>query len=393
MTTKRSPLAHRYGYIEGYYGRLLTWDQRDFLIDHLHRERLNTYVYAPKEDPYHRRLWKRPYPQAWRRAMKRFIRKARGAGIAVVPCLAPGLSFDYRSRADYNRLLGKLSMFLDMGVSTVGLLMDDISEALPTNCIGHYVSLGEAHGELLRRIDRDISRRSPGARLWFCPTVYTDEFARTPVHQCDYLRHLSDTIPQSTAVFWTGTHVVSPTLSAASVRPITKLFGANCILWDNYFANDYCPSRLFAGPYRGRSRALHTMTRGILLNPTGLPRTDAFVLSLLAGFMRDETPAGAWHNAAALHGVPGQFASVKNLFSPFWRPSESFFTRPNLNRAARALHFLSFDWKSPLQIEWFPFVHQTEFDLSLATGDAGARSRAWVEKRYPPLQAYALNRS
>jgi hyaluronoglucosaminidase len=53
------------GYIEGYFGRTLTWPQRRGIIDQLARLGMNRYLYAPKEDPYHRVRWKESYPAEW----------------------------------------------------------------------------------------------------------------------------------------------------------------------------------------------------------------------------------------------------------------------------------------------------------------------------------------
>ena len=57
----RPAMAHR-GAIEGFYGSPWTTEER---LDHLAfagRFKLNTYVYAPKDDPYHRDRWREPYP-------------------------------------------------------------------------------------------------------------------------------------------------------------------------------------------------------------------------------------------------------------------------------------------------------------------------------------------
>ena len=48
------------GYIEGYYGKLLSWDERLEIIGHLSQNNLNTYFYCPKEDPYHSQSGKNP---------------------------------------------------------------------------------------------------------------------------------------------------------------------------------------------------------------------------------------------------------------------------------------------------------------------------------------------
>ena len=55
--------AMRYrGSIEGFYGT--PWSHADRLdqLDYLGAHKMNTYEYAPKDDPYHRERWRDPYP-------------------------------------------------------------------------------------------------------------------------------------------------------------------------------------------------------------------------------------------------------------------------------------------------------------------------------------------
>src|SRR5690606_2014053 len=49
------------GIIEGFYGT--PWPQRNRLdmLEFIARRKMNTYFYAPKDDPYHRRKWAKPY--------------------------------------------------------------------------------------------------------------------------------------------------------------------------------------------------------------------------------------------------------------------------------------------------------------------------------------------
>ena len=53
-------------------------------------------------------------------------------------------------------------------------------------------------------------------------------------------------------ILWTGDEVVSKTISVRSLKDLKKLFNNPIIIWDNLYANDYCPSRFFIGPYEGR---------------------------------------------------------------------------------------------------------------------------------------------
>ena len=49
------------GYIEGYYGKILSWDQRSRILDTLNKNNMNSYFYCPKEDIHHRHNWRLDY--------------------------------------------------------------------------------------------------------------------------------------------------------------------------------------------------------------------------------------------------------------------------------------------------------------------------------------------
>ena len=46
-------LQNIFGYIEGYYGKLLTWEYRFKIVEELKNNNFNTYFYCPKEDLNH----------------------------------------------------------------------------------------------------------------------------------------------------------------------------------------------------------------------------------------------------------------------------------------------------------------------------------------------------
>ncbi len=66
------------GYAEGYYGRLLNWDERLAVLDKLAEVGHNTYYYAPKEDARHRWQWRTPYDSDWRHSFALFCQQLAG---------------------------------------------------------------------------------------------------------------------------------------------------------------------------------------------------------------------------------------------------------------------------------------------------------------------------
>ena len=87
-TAAITPAIHR-GYIEGYYGRLLSWQDRSFLLAHLSALPCDAYLYAPKEDIYHRRQWRTPYDADFIAHFSAFTAEARQADIRVLAGIAP----------------------------------------------------------------------------------------------------------------------------------------------------------------------------------------------------------------------------------------------------------------------------------------------------------------
>ena len=392
-----------WGYIEGYYGRLFGWEERESLIDHMSASAgprsassVTAYLYAPKEDALHRRDWRKRYPSAWRARFSALVAHGRRRGVEVIPGMAPGLSFDYLSARDYRSLLGKLRDFQAMGCRTLALLMDDIPAALPPDCRGSFANLGEAHALLLGQLLADLRSTGPGIRFWFCPTIYTDQFATDgkggagPAEQDPYLRDLAALMPRDITLMWTGKRIIAERLDS-SLAPVAKMFGGNVVLWDNLYANDYCPNKVFLGPYAGRTPEVWKMTRGALLNPTGLPATDRLLLDLLAAFRRGEKAGPAWKAALARYGLPREFLVVAPfLASPFFRPGPADLAPRRVAALRKALKYLIWDWKGTLHQEWYPYLFMLDADLKAS--EDGEKDAEWVRKRYSPLVARLLLR-
>ena len=69
---KKEHIKNITGYIEGYYGKLLSWENREFIIKSLFKNNMNTFFYAPKEDINHRLCWRKKYSKNWRLNFRKF---------------------------------------------------------------------------------------------------------------------------------------------------------------------------------------------------------------------------------------------------------------------------------------------------------------------------------
>ncbi|MBF0432468.1 MAG: beta-N-acetylglucosaminidase domain-containing protein [Fibrobacteria bacterium] len=373
------------GYIEGYYGNTLNWQHRFDMLRHLHHLGLNTYVYAPKEDLLHRMNWRKPYSADWLKTFRNLVSEGKKQHVNVVYSIAPGLSYDYSSKKDYRTLLAKIKQLLSTGITTVALLMDDIDDKLPSKLQTSFSSLGDAHARLLQQLSAELCFTRNQTALWFCPTIYTDAFTPDKASATDYMQDLANGTPENIPLFWTGPDVVAKDLSKVNIRHISTLFKGGIIIWDNYFANDYCPDNLFLGPFKGRSANLLKDLCGYCINPTGYYETDKMYLELMTGYLKGQAPKKTWTRITSKHNLPKEFFNIAGfLNSPFSSFSVKTLSSRKIQTHIKNLHHLLFTWKSPFQIEWYPFLHRLYRDLNYISKKPTIPAEKLV-KKYPPL--------
>lgn len=355
------------GYLEGYYGRLLTWQDRRRLIDQLVVLQFNTYFYAPKEDTCHRLHWREAYSTQWREEFAGFCEYAQQQGIKIVAGVAPGLDFNFAHltphQSDFHLLLTKSRQLLDDGATQLALLLDDIDEDFFQRR-GTFSDEGTAHAELANQL-----ADATGQSLWVVPRIYADDLADEAP---DYLPRLDALLqPQHTLVYC-GSHTVAPALHSEADGPQGQLIHS-LVFWDNLYANDYCPRRLFVGAWIERQRSLD-----ILLNPVGMVETDLLLLSIMAASddidhnLNEEDKVDrlhqVWRCALQRAGVPDAFFEIAQFFMHPPRP-DNLQAQPQEYATSvqmEALEFLLWKWKSPLSREWYPFLMSLKHDLLLA---------------------------
>jgi hypothetical protein len=278
---------------------------------------------------------------------------------------------------------------VEAGITTICLLMDDIPVKLPDSCKKSFKSLGAAHGELLTSLRSDLNTDGNHVDLWFCPSVYTDQFIKDDDESPLYLINLAAAMPRDTMILWTGPRIVPPSITTASLRIVTKLFGSNICIWDNLYANDYCPHKLFIGPYTNRQVTLYNAVRGMMLNPTGMVHTDIFLLTLLADQARGIPARTAWQQRLGKFPVAREIQTIVPFFDvPHSIPTEKQLTPARIKKYKITLKKLIWDWKSPLHREWYPYLFMLDSDLSLM--ERGTDT-TWITKKYPPVLASFLN--
>ena len=362
VSDKTSPLRNRtalppalHGYIEGYYGRLLDWDDRTRLLHRLSSLGLNAYLYAPKEDECHRFEWRRPWDKDWLASFSRFCKEARRHDVCVLGGIAPGLDYDaYGDAAEFGRLLAKAQQLQDSGAQAVVLMFDDIDEP-PA---GGYGPDGLPDHALHADIAARLAARLDAAVL-ITPRVYADEMSDDPV---SHYRNLSAALPNDMPLFHCGSHIVADLDPLAAGNSLARQhISQRLILWDNIYCNDYCPRRLFVGRHAGRDGIAELM-----LNGTGMIETDLLLLDVMAaGEVRQ-----AWQQALVDNDVPEEIHQITAWCGAPVLSDTPVMDQPSANETTfAAIERLLWRWKTPLSREWYPFIFGLRHDLLMARGE------------------------
>ncbi len=368
------------GYIEGYYGKLLNWEERKLIIKSLQKNNMNTYFYAPKEDKNHRLNWRKKYNLKWRKYFFEFTKFSKINNINIIAGIAPGLDFDFKKinynlnkikHSDFNILYNKAKQLLDDGATAIALLLDDIPENYKIK-FGDQISEGTSHGVLANTLSESLGRN-----IYFVPRIYADELIENEPY---YLKDLATILNPKTKVFYCGKNVVSKKLTNFS--KINKILSNEIIFWDNYYANDYCPRRFFIGPYVGREKS-----KNIMINPTGLINTDLLILDIFASSIKHKPSTNEWLNILNNHGVPKIFNRIKKFFLKPNFGSNPLPNSFNLNaRYFEVLDFLLWKWKGELSREWYPYLFGLKHDLQLNKNIL--TSERLVKTQTAPLSKY-----
>ncbi|MBM4260981.1 MAG: hypothetical protein FJ143_09965 [Deltaproteobacteria bacterium] len=269
----RSLTFQRRGIVEGFFGPLWSMAHRKRLFAFGQARGMNTYLYAPKDDPYHRLRWRFPYPPKQWRELTRLISTARRSEIAFVYGFHPGAGLCFSDDEPVRILLRKAQRFYDAGVRTFAVLFDDIPSRLTQarDRRQYCNSLARAEGNWLGKIVEHQPSSWHDVEWWICPSYYTPDplLARVfGAFEDNFLEKLAETLPQDVACMWTGPAVVPKEISLAHVRKVQRRIARRLILWDNYPVNDLSMAdELHIGPLLGRDPRLPQHVYGYLNNP------------------------------------------------------------------------------------------------------------------------------
>lgn len=317
------PLMAIRGVVEGFYGFPWTHQARLDQLEFYGRQKLNTYMYSPKNDPLLRHEWRQQYSGPELAELRELIEHATRNHVRFVYALSPGLDICYSDRSDLESAVAKLQSLHQLGVRTFNIALDDIDmtlkcpEDVAVNPEGER-GLAAAQADFLNSLNREFVQANPDVNpLEMVPTKFNG------VEADPYKQELGARLDSGILVQWTGLNIVSPAITSDSAAVAQTTYGTpeqprTIFLWDNYPVNDFAPDRLFLGPMVGRSRDLHTVVQGITANPMVQPYASMPAIASFADYMWNGPRSDADSSlVAALEVIAGPDKDVQAALKTF----------------------------------------------------------------------------
>jgi hyaluronoglucosaminidase len=155
------------GVIEGFYNQPFPHTERVRLLRFLAQNNFNYYIYAPKNDPYHRQLWRESYPEDEQKNFQELVQAANATGITFNFGISPGLNINYNDPAEVGKLESKLKQMFDLGIRAFTLCLDDIPDSNHAN-----EKMARDQVKVVNELSRFLKALDPNCQLFFVPTVY-----------------------------------------------------------------------------------------------------------------------------------------------------------------------------------------------------------------------------
>lgn len=245
------------GVVEGFYGVPWSHETRLSLIDFYGKNKMNYYIYGPKDDPYHScPNWRLPYPAEEARQIGELVEACRRNRVHFVWAIHPGADIKWNEE-DYQNLLSKFESMYDLGIRAFAIHFDDISGE-GTNPLKQT--------ELLNRLNEEfVEKRGDVASLIVCPTDYTRLWAN-PTERGSLVCY-GKTLHPSVDVFWTGDAVCSD-MTTSTMEWVNSRIQRPALFWWNFPVTDYARHIIMQGPVYGLSSDINeNNARGIVTNP------------------------------------------------------------------------------------------------------------------------------
>jgi hypothetical protein len=308
------------GVVEGFYGPPWTHQDRVDILRFEGAHGMNAYYYAPKDDPYHRKLWREAYPPEAQQRLGELAAAAKHNFVDFCFAISPGLTMAYSSDHDFQVLTNKLASVGKLGVSCFALFLDDVPQDMQDpQDRAQFKTLAQAHIYLTNKLYKHLKEQSAANRLTLTPTTYTNEWGNR-----DYVKELGVGVDPGVSIVWTGPKVFSPAITVEQAREWGGYIHRPPLIWDNYPVNDGTPWCRYLGPLSGRDPQLPGAVRGLFSNPMIEAHASMIPLETIADYLWN---AAAYDPAQSeTHAVESQYGQdAPRQLTPFLRTYGTYY--------------------------------------------------------------------
>lgn len=253
VTVKDSPRNPLRGVIEGFYGAAYSHEYRQELFAFMGANKMNAYIYAPKDDAKHRAEWRTRYTKRELAVMQELVTAATENRVRFIYAISPGGDIDLGAgyEADLNKLMDKCQQLYDLGVRDFAIFLDDI---LTLDAEGHAGLLNDFQAQF-------VETHEGVSDLIAITTEYCDPMLTA------YTDRIAPLISKDITLMWTGPGVVPATITNRQLRNIIKKYDRNVLIWWNYPVNDVLVNNLYMGACEGLAADLYESITGLTANP------------------------------------------------------------------------------------------------------------------------------
>lgn len=262
------------GFIEGFYGFPWSNEDRKSLMRFGGKFKMNSYIFAPKDDPYHNSAWRTLYPEDELAKVKELVDVGDESKTHFIWAIHPG--FNMIDWQDYDNelatLLKKLDQLYDIGVRQFGLFLDDMSTA-------QALIDTEEHVKLVTDVANWVTEKGDVKPLIYTPPFYNE--AWTGEVGKPYLQAMKR-VPENVEIVWTGKDVIGSVNTEDMQWPKDEI-GRDTYIWFNWPVNGYKKNRLLLGKVSLLHPGTHNIS-GVVSNPLEQAELSKIALFGVADF-------------------------------------------------------------------------------------------------------------
>ena len=222
------------GIVEGFYGTPWNFDIRADLLKFCGEYNLNSYIYAPKDDPYHRDKWREPYPDDKIKELKNLVDIALQNNVHFIFAVSPGLDLHYegeKGEEDFQYMLNKLDSMYNIGIRDFAIFFDDLSGE----------QSGSNQANFLNKLQNSLDKKYKDVYpLITVPTQYTRNWMIDEDGNIrKYTLEFSSILNRNIIVLYTGDNVVCDGITEEHYQAAKDIYNRDLGIWWNYPVNDY----------------------------------------------------------------------------------------------------------------------------------------------------------